>query len=172
MHTAPGATVPEQLSFSLKSPVFVPVKEFGEIALITRAPWPVFFTVMPTGGLGAPTSWPEKLTLVGDSRIPAAVGTPVRPTICGLPIALSSRLIVAERFPGAVGLNVTLMMQLPGEPIEGKQVLVWVKSPALAPDMLIELKPTGELPVLVTVTVWEAPAPTDCEAKLRLVAES
>jgi hypothetical protein len=37
---------------------------------------------------------------------------PLRGTICGLPGALSVMLSTAERVPDAVGLNVTLMLQI------------------------------------------------------------
>ena len=127
---------------------------------------------MATGELAAPTSWLEKLMLVGVTRIPAAVAVPISATVWGLPIALSEIHSVAERDPADVGLNVTLTVQFPGAPMAGKQVLVWEKSPALAPDMLIKLKPTGALPVLVRITDCEDCVPTDWEAKFRLVVES
>ena len=41
-----------------------------------------------------------------------ATPMPLRGTICGLPGALSVMLSAAERVPDAVGLNVTLMLQL------------------------------------------------------------
>jgi len=51
MHVPPGPTLPEQLSVSLKSPALGPVNECGEMALSTKAPWPVFLTVTATGEL-------------------------------------------------------------------------------------------------------------------------
>jgi len=38
---------------------------------------------------------------------------PERRNVCGLPAALSKMLTVAVRVPAAVGLNVTLIAQLP-----------------------------------------------------------
>jgi hypothetical protein len=49
---------------------------------------------------------------VGESVTPGAVAVPVRETVCGLPAALSVTLTAAVRVPVAVGLNVTLVVQL------------------------------------------------------------
>jgi hypothetical protein len=57
-----------------------------------------------------PTTMVSKLKLVGDNL--AAVPPPVNGTVCGLPTALSVTLRVAVRVPLAVGLNVTVMVQL------------------------------------------------------------
>ena len=65
-------------------------------------------TVWPT--LKVPTICGEKLTAVGDSS--TAVPTPLRLTVCGLPLALSSRVKVPSRVPVPTGLNATLIVQL------------------------------------------------------------
>ena len=49
---------------------------------------------------------------------------PVRLTVCGLPVALSVMVTEAVRLPGAVGVKVTLMVQLPPAGTELPQVLV------------------------------------------------
>jgi len=49
---------------------------------------------------------------------------PVRLTVCGLPVALSVMVTEAVRLPGAVGVNVTLMVQLLPANTELPQVLV------------------------------------------------
>ena len=59
----------------------------------------------------------------------------------------------AARLPLAVGVKVTLIVQLPPAPTELPQVFVWAKSPAFVPviAMLVRLK--LPLPVLFRVTV-------------------
>ena len=52
----------------------------------------------------------------------------------------------------AVGVNVTLMVQLELLPRLEGQLLVWAKSPLLVPVMPMLLMVTVELPVLETVT--------------------
>jgi hypothetical protein len=62
-------------------------------------------------------------------------------------------VIEAERLPLADGVKVTLMVQLPPAATELPQLLVWVKSLALAPESarLVTLK--AALPELVSVIV-------------------
>jgi hypothetical protein len=45
--------------------------------------------------------------------VKGAAPVPVRAAVCGLPGALSATLTEAERDPEAVGLNVTLIVQVP-----------------------------------------------------------
>ena len=61
-------------------------------------------------GLVAPMPTAPKYRLVGESC--AVVPIPARLTFCGLPAALSVTLSIAVRVPDALGLNVTLMLQL------------------------------------------------------------
>ena len=49
---------------------------------------------------------------------------PVRLTVCGLPVALSVTVIVPGCVPVAVGVNVTLIVQLAPAATEVPQVLV------------------------------------------------
>ena len=91
---------------------------------------------------------------MGERVTPAAtVAVPERATICGLPLALSVMLTEAERLPLAVGVKVTLIVQLLLAATELPQVLVWAKSLALAPVIarLVMLK--AAVPVLLRVTV-------------------
>jgi hypothetical protein len=52
------------------------------------------------------------------------VPVPLREIDCGLPEALSVIMIVPVRVPAAVGVNVTLIVQLAFTLIEAPQVLV------------------------------------------------
>src|SRR5437899_10601429 len=62
--------------------------------------------------LVVPTFCLPKDRLVGFKVAIGPTPVPVRLTCCGLPPALSVMLIFAERFPLAVGVNVTLNVQL------------------------------------------------------------
>ncbi len=95
-----------------------------------------------------------KLRLVGEKLTAGAVPVPLRPTVCGLPAALSLMLSVAFRVPVAVGVKVALIEQLPPAATDVPQLLVWAKSPGLAPVREMPLMLSEALPVLLRVTVW------------------
>ena len=71
--------------------------------------------------------------MVAETPAVGALPVPVRPTDCGLPVALSEIMSVAVRPEMAVGLNVTAIAQLPFAATELPQVFVCAKSLALAP---------------------------------------
>lgn len=85
------------------------------------------------------------------------VPVPERVTDCWLPATLPLLSVItndAERLKIAVGVNVTLMVQLPPAARELPQVLVCPKSPALVPVNPMLLMERARLPVLLSVTVW------------------
>ena len=84
----------------------------------------------------------------------AAVPVPERVTVCGLPLALSATLSVAERVPLAEGVKVTLVVQLPPAATELPQVLVWAKLLALVPESAMLVMLNAALPPLVSVIVF------------------
>src|SRR5437016_9496166 len=63
----------------------------------------------------------------------AVTPAPERLAVCGLPLALSVTVKDAERAPVAVGVNVTLMVQLELAASELPQLFVCAKSPLLVP---------------------------------------
>ena len=71
---------------------------------------------------------------------------PVRLVVCGLPAALSLTERMAVRVPVAVGVNVTLIEQLPPAPKVEVQVWFSEKSPTLAPVIEILVMVTAVLP--------------------------
>ena len=77
---------------------------------------------------------------------------PVKVAFCGEPPPLSLMETLAVNFPLTFGVNVTLIAQLLPAPSEAVQVVVWPKSPALAPVTEIPEMVTATLPWLVTVT--------------------
>ena len=78
---------------------------------------------------------------------------PVRLTACGLPVASSAIESEAARLPLAAGVKVTLIVQLAPAATLDPQVLVWVKSPALEPEIEMPVTLKAALPVLVKVTI-------------------
>ena len=124
---------------------------------------PVFVRVTVCDALAVPTPWLPKLKLVGLRLATEAVPVPAKVTDCGLPVALSVRVIAAERLPMAVGSKVTLIVQVPPAATEAPQVLVWEKSPALVPVTASVVILKAAFPVLfrvmacaalVVATVW------------------
>jgi len=89
-----------------------------------KAAFPVLLKVTLSAALVVPTFWLPNVRLVTERLAAAAVPVPVRLTVCGFPAALSEMLTVAVRVPGAVGVNVTLIMQLLFAATEPPQVLV------------------------------------------------
>jgi hypothetical protein len=93
-----------------------------------------------------------KVSVVGAKLAKGAIPVPDKGTVWGLPVALSVMVIVPGWLPEAVGVNVTLMVQLLPTAREAGQVSVWAYC-ALA-TML----------VMFSVTVPELVRVTDCAA--------
>ena len=90
---------------------------------------------------------------------------PMMGTVCGLPAALSVTLSDAVALPLpplAVGVKVTLMVQLESGASEAPQLFVCANSLAFAPASPIEAIVNVALPLLVSVTGREALVPTSC----------
>ena len=83
--------------------------------MVTATNWAVL--VVPAG-------WLLKLRLLGENL---TVGLPIpsKFTACGLFSALSAMVIAPVRVPVALGVNVTLIVQLPPTATKLPQVLVW-----------------------------------------------
>ena len=77
---------------------------------------------------------------------------PLRLAVCGLLLALSLTESVALRLPVAVGVKVTLMVQLELAASEVPQLLVWAKSLLLAPAMAMLEILSVALPEFASVT--------------------
>jgi hypothetical protein len=80
------------------------------IPVIVSVVVPTFVSVTVFAAVVVPTVTEPKLKLVGESF--AVVPVPLSETVCGLPDALSVTLKAALRVPLAVGLKVTLIVQL------------------------------------------------------------
>ena len=98
-----------QLLVGAKSPLLVPVVV---MLLIVSGALPVFESVTACGVLGVPTCWLGKFTLVGDTLATGARPVPLRLSVAGPPLMLPLTSSVAVRVNGAVGVKITLMVQL------------------------------------------------------------
>lgn len=83
----------------------------------------------------------------------AAVPVPLRVTVWGLPAALSVSVTPAERAPLAVGVKVTLIVQVLPAAREAQELLVWEKSLAFVPASARLVRVKAPLPVLLRVMV-------------------
>jgi hypothetical protein len=117
---APAPTLVPHVLVWAKSPGLRPVK----VTLLNEmAAALVLVNVTVNGELVTPTLVAGKFRLVGEST--TYVPSPLSDTVCGLPVTLSETEIVPVLELGAVGVNVTVMVQLRvGAKLAG-QVLVW-----------------------------------------------
>ena len=147
-----AATEPPQLSLSLKSPAFAPVTVKAGV----KGMEPVLLRTTVSAPLAVPTDWLPKVKLVVERPATAAFPTPepVRGIICGLLGALSEMVNEADRFPVAVGVKVTLIVQKPPfAATERPHVLaVTAKSVTLFPVIAALVTLNVAFPVLVRVT--------------------
>ena len=83
--------------------------------------------------------------------VPVPVPVPERLTLWGLPVALSVRVTAAVRDPLAVGVKVTLIVQLvPAATLE-PQLFVCAKSLGFVPVSVMLVRLKAALPVLFSV---------------------
>ncbi len=141
---APAATELPQVLVWAKSPLAETLVRFSEALPVLESVTDCAALVVPTGWLANVSEEAERLTTGAEAAAPV----PVKLTDCGLPEALSVMLRVPVRVPDAVGVNVTLMVQLAPAATELPQVLVWAKSPLA--ETLVRF--SEALPVLESVT--------------------
>jgi hypothetical protein len=82
-------------------------------------------------------------------RAPAETPVPVRLTVWVVGLALSVMVTAPVRVPVAVGLKVTLIVQLAPAATLEKQLLVWEKLPLTLMLVIVRLA----LPVFLSVTL-------------------
>jgi hypothetical protein len=103
--------VGQVLADMAKSPGFAPA---SAKPVNVTAPLPVFVIVTLCAALVLPIFCDPKVRLEA-LKLKVRTGVwpvPLRPTLCGLPVALSVKVTAAVRVPVAVGLNVTPTAQL------------------------------------------------------------
>jgi hypothetical protein len=96
-----------------------------------------------------PTGCAGKVKEAGERLTTGAVPVPVRLTVCVAGLALSVMVTAPVLVPAAVGLKVTLRVQLAPTATLEPQMLVWEKLPLTV--MLVML--SAALPVLLRVTL-------------------
>jgi hypothetical protein len=115
---------------------------------------PTTATVTLTGDPAATVVETGEAAIVKSAVV--VVPVPVSVAVCGLPAKLSATLKVALTIPMAVGVNVTLIVQLaPAASVAG-QALVFANNDALAPVMLTTMLFTAPVLVFFSVTVCAA----------------
>jgi len=92
--------------------------------VMVNAAVPLLVRVTVWAVLVVPRDWLPNATLVGERLTAGAVPVPERPTVCGLLGALSVRVTEAALLPVAVGVKVTLIVQLAPAATELPHVLV------------------------------------------------
>ena len=122
---------------------------------IVKAVVPVLVSVAVWAVLVISTAWLEKARLPDERLMSSVVLVPFPPTltIWGLPLALSAMLREAARLPLAEGAKVTPIVQLAPAATFDPQLLVRVKSPALAPLIARLEMVKATLPELVRVII-------------------
>jgi hypothetical protein len=116
------ARLAPQLLLCAKSPLAV-------MLVMLAAAVPVFDTVTGCDALLLPSTCAAKVSVLVDNVMTGAVPVPVRETLCGLFEALSVMVSVPARKPLAVGVKVTLTVQLELAATLAPQLLVCPKSP-------------------------------------------
>src|SRR5207245_191703 len=119
----------------------------------------------PCAALLVLTCWLPKETEAGERPTAGAVAAVERSAIGRASGGVSVIVTAPLRAPLAVGVNVTLIVQVPlAARVEGLsgQVLVWAKSLLFAPVMAMPVMESGTLPVLVRVTPCAALPVTTC----------
>jgi len=134
---------------------------------------PLLLSVTVCAALALPTDCVPKLTLLADRLTVGGVATPVpdSATVCGLPAALSVMVTDATRLPAAVGLNVTLIVQLAPPATLAPHVFVCEKSPAFVPAIAMLVIDNGPPVLLSVIPCATLELPTDWLPKLKLLTE-
>ena len=164
MHDEPAARLdPQVVDEMANSPVVegdTPVSE------------PVFSLLASVNVLAAlvpPTAVLAKVALAG-VNVACALPVPVNDTLCGLPPALSVKLIAPVRVPTCVGVKVTLILQFfPAASVLPQALELMAKSPLGVMLVMFNVP----VPVLDSVIVLAAVvAPTTVLANVSDVGES
>jgi hypothetical protein len=146
--------------------------------VIVRAALPVFVSVELCAALVEPTARAPKSSVVGLTPTSGAAESPVplRPRLCGLPVASSVIETDADRLPVTDGVNVAwIEHDAPTASVAGLsgQLLIWAKSAEFVPATTIAEIVRGAEPEFVSVELCEALAlPTVRPANVRLVGLS
>ena len=167
----PARLAPQVFPEIAKSPEFAP--EMATLLILMAEVAPLLRTT-DCGEAVTPTVVAAKVKLAGVTVAFVPFPVPDKSTACGLFPAESVNRRVAVRAPPAVGVNVTLTVQLPEPARAVPQVFAeMAKSPAFVPEIAMLLKLTGDVPPLVNVTVCGAlVVATVVAVKVKLVGDT
>src|SRR5712692_7385575 len=165
----------EQLLVCLKSVGPVPVL-VGVILMPLTSQSPKLGSTLTCSVIGAlvrPWVWFPNASSGAEKVSTGPRPVPLSATVCVVGVALSLMVSVAlSEIPAGAGVNLSVMVQKAlAASVAGAtgQVLVWLKSPALAPEMANgdeEANRSAEPPVLVSVTPTGPELPTGTLPKL------
>ena len=116
---------------------------------MVSGPVPELLRFTDCAALVVPRLWLPNERLLGESVAFGTVPVPVRATACGLFAALSVMVTDPARLPEALGVKVTLIVQLVLPATDCPQLFVWAKSPVMA--MLVMLSGATEVFGIVMV---------------------
>jgi hypothetical protein len=151
MQLAAAARLPPHGLVWAKSPAFAPVIP---IPVIVKGAPPVLDSVTVCGGPDVPTRRAVNISVPGDTPAPGAMPVPLSETFnVGFAGSLLTMASVADRAPITVGVNVTLIVQLPAAARLPPHALVCAKSPGFAPTSMMLVMVKGAVPVLDRITV-------------------
>jgi hypothetical protein len=148
VHALFCAWVARQLFVWLKSPVAAPTEMPVTLPLLA-------VTVTDCDELVVFVTWLVYVNDAGDRSSTGTAGTtpvPVRLMVCGLPAPDDVIVTAPVRVPEAVGVNVTVIVQVAFCASVAVQVFVWAKSPVAAETTMLFTAP------LFAVTVTDCPA--------------
>jgi hypothetical protein len=161
------------LPASTKSPAFVP--EIATLLMVMAEESP-FDNVADCAALVAPMVVLANVRLDGLAETVALppVPSPVRVTLCGLPVAESLNVRIAERFPFVVGAKTTDAAQLAEAASEAPHVLLLIwKSPGFVPEIATLLIVIADVPLFVSVAAFGAPLfPTATDTQFSVVGDT
>jgi len=170
LQLAEAASVLVQVDVSLNSAEFVPV-----IPMLVRVSGaaPELVSVMVCMALVVPIDCAGKVRNVALRESVGTVPVPLRATVCGESVALFTMLTAAAAEPDAVGVNVTLMVQLAATARLAAQLLIALNSAALVPVSALLPRVSSAAPELVSVIVCATlVVPTGWALKVSVMALS
>ena len=161
---------PDVAAGTAKSPAFAPL---NVNPLKVTAAVLLFITVTPSGALAVLSVCKPNAKLLGVTVTVAVppLPVPVSVTVCGLPVALSVKVIAPVRVPAAVGLNE--IWNVHGAASAAMLGHCANVAPAKSPLIAMLVNVTVVFPVLFTVTVCVAlVVPTAWLANVNAVGET
>lgn len=149
-----GGSDKGQLLLWAKSPLSAPIIW---IDVMTSGTWLVLLRVAPCELLVVPRVWMPKLRLGGEIVAAGCAPVPESGTIWGLPWPLSEIVNVPFCGPTEVGVNVTLIRQLPPGGRTVAQLFVWANGAVATIELMFSVPSVLSITVcgwLVIPTVW------------------